>query len=54
MRSSGKWVQTSLMRFTGTLSFGEPIRVRGTIRGERLGRYEFVAATGEDSHNCEG
>ncbi len=42
------------MRFTGAHCNCEPVCVRGTLRCERLGRYELVAATGEISLNYEG
>ncbi len=45
--SSGEGVQTSQKRITGALL----VRVRRTLRCKRLGCYELVAATEEDSHN---
>ncbi len=53
MRTSGKGVQTSQKRFTGGCRNGESVRVRGTLRCERLGCCELVAVTGEGSLTYE-
>ncbi len=46
-------MHTSQNRYTGAHRNDETVRVRGTLRCKRLGRFELVEATGEGSHDCE-
>ncbi len=53
MRSSSEGVRTTQKRLTGERCNIEPVQIRGTLRYKRLRHHEVMAATGEDSHNCE-